>query len=178
MSGIIVGVNGLLRSGKSTFSGFLKMALERRLYEVRIVPFAEPLKKLCVEQFGWDGEKDQRGRRLLQVVGTDAGRAYNPRIWVDKWANRVTEIRRFAQKRFAVIADDCRFPNEAEIIHSLGGTVIQIDRSDHTPEMADHASEQPLPRESVDLFYSYPGGALEEMRAAAEKLAARLDGGQ
>ena len=48
-----------------------------------IISLAAPIKELAEEYFSWDGKKDKKGRRLLQVLGTEAGREYNENLWVD-----------------------------------------------------------------------------------------------
>jgi hypothetical protein len=74
---------------------------------------AKPLKDIAI-QMGWDGKKDKRGRRLLQNLGTECGRHYNPNMWTDKWLehyrNRTTSV---------VICDDVRFFNEASMLLSV-----------------------------------------------------------
>jgi len=58
----------------------------------KVLHFAEPVKEIAKTCFGWDGKKDERGRRLLQLIGTEVGRGYNPDIWVDKARNRLQRI--------------------------------------------------------------------------------------
>ena len=83
---IVIGLNGQFRHGKSFMAKYIQEEAQSQGLCVQIVSFADPLKDLCRREFGWDGEKDNKGRRLLQVVGTDAGRAYDENNWVNKWA--------------------------------------------------------------------------------------------
>ena len=82
---------------------------------------AREIKRIANEHFGWDGEKDEKGRRLLQVLGTEAGRMYNENIWVHKaidWFNQNCDLANRISIRPAtytvMIADDIRYPNEIE----------------------------------------------------------------
>ena len=57
------------------------------------------------------------GRRVLEVIGTEAMRTLNPNFWIDK----------VLEKRDIAICD-VRFPNEVEAIQKAGGVVIKIIR--------------------------------------------------
>ena len=87
----------------------------------------------------------------MQVIGTDGGRAYNERIWLDKWLSRVAEAENDGVD--VVIADDMRFWNEHGAIKGLGGYTISVIRFGEDgkeyrePSMGDrhnHPSEQGL----------------------------------
>jgi len=69
----IIGITGKAGSGKSTVAACLMAELRNRFYPARRLAFADPLKSIC-RQMGWNGVKDKRGRRLLQIIGTEAGR--------------------------------------------------------------------------------------------------------
>lgn len=189
----VVGICGMLRAGKSTFAEALVRRAEDRGIPVKLFPFAQPLKDIATNQFGWDGQKDERGRRLLQVLGTDAGRTYNPNIWVDKWVESVSDWARLRERPSLVLADDVRFDNEARTISRLpqvvttepvaegcqyvrGSFVVKILRADHNPGMTDHASEAGVSDDLVDLTYSFKGGAIDEIRDAAWGLMDRIFG--
>lgn len=121
-----IGICGPAGSGKSTLAGLLltqlhnedvaQVPLGEGLGAV-ILPLAGPLKDIA-RQMGWDGQKDERGRRLLQLLGTECGRqCIDPDIWVKRW-------RKIASGWRIVIADDLRYDNEANefdfIVH-VGG---------------------------------------------------------
>lgn len=171
MTKIVIGVSGGLHSGKTTFTECLRNAFLTRGKYLATIPFAAPLKELCRREFGWDGEKDERGRRLLQVVGTDAGRAYNPRIWVDKWVRSA-----LAQMGFdVVVADDCRFDNEAEAIHQMGGVTVRLLREGYeapADQHTNHESERGI--SSPDYEFTFRSGDTDGMQATAQALADAL----
>lgn len=68
---MIIGISGKAQHGKDTTATYLKSILEKRGCRVLVVHFADLLKFICKEYFGWNGEKDDEGRSLLQKVGTD-----------------------------------------------------------------------------------------------------------
>jgi len=137
---LVIGLCGYAQVGKTTTA----KALSDLIFSTRpvtIVSFAEPVKHIASESFGWDGKKDERGRKLLQMIGTDVGRAYNPDIWVDKWAVKVTGLTSLGT---CVIADDVRFQNEINMIKQMNGYVVRIlsttrgVRLDHPSENIEH----------------------------------------
>jgi hypothetical protein len=147
------------QSGKSTVAAML----EARGYVV--VPFAAALKAVArtmLQQLGlpadaideaMQGDKSTRVyhdvtcRRLLQTLGTEWGRnCLGQQVWVDCWRLQAS---RTLCRAHMVVADDVRFPNEADAIHDLGGEVWQIVRPG-APGAGSHASETGLPVDYLD----------------------------
>ncbi len=128
--------------------------------------FAGPLKRIAREQFGWDGEKDDRGRRLLQVLGTEAGREYDPDIWVKHLLKEVAPS--------GCVVTDCRFPNELDALRGAGFTCLRVWRSGVGPANA-HPSETALDSHAggFDLFdgHIYNDGSLEDLARSVRSLA-------
>ena len=117
---IIIGVCGDAGIGKTTVS----KSLEKYMSVAKIYPFAGPLKEMARE-IGWNGEKDEKGRKLLQVLGTEIGRqCISESIWEDKWRAQVGVAARDGVD--IMIADDVRFPNELALIRELAGVVIIV----------------------------------------------------
>jgi len=113
---VLIGLCGAAGSGKDSAAnllvrdhGFVRMA------------FADALKDIAYREFSWDGRKDARGRRLLQVLGTEAGRAYNPDIWIDRLRIRVAQPR-----EFSIVVPDVRFVNEANMVRAAGGYLVRV----------------------------------------------------
>jgi len=106
----------------------------------KVVPFAKPVKDFAF-QLGWDGKKDQKGRRLLQLIGTECGReCINKDIWIKHWSKTVKQY--FNDGMKIIIADDVRFDNEVDMIHRSHGYLIKVvGRSAATLEDLDHPSE-------------------------------------
>ena len=123
---LVIGLCGSIGSGKTAIAMEILFKACTGGNSAAICSMADPLKKLAVEHFGWDRKKDARGRILLQILGTEAGREYNKDLWVDKLDSRVKKY----SKETIVIVDDVRFDNEVEYIENSGGKVFYIDRGD------------------------------------------------
>lgn len=137
----VIGLSGPMCSGKSTIA----RAIFNCTQDVTLKPMAGPLKHVA-SIMGWDGKKDARGRRLLQTLGTQVGRRYNPDLWVNLWKQDLPS-------EGVVIVDDVRFINEADAIHDVGGKVFQVrGRAEVSAwkRFFGHASERGLPEHLID----------------------------
>ena len=107
----VILLSGKARSGKDT-------AAEAILKEYTGIPFAfaDDIKNIAYKHFGWHGEKDELGRKLLQDIGT-AGRNYNRDLWANKTVDRIQEWSR--DNQLAVVTDT-RYPNEIQRIKQIG----------------------------------------------------------
>ena len=116
----VIAIHGKMGSGKSTAAKYI-----RRHTMAVIKPFAKPIKDLAY-YIGWDGLKDTKGRRLLQLLGTEVGReCIHPNIWVDKWQESLEDTGSYV----VVICDDLRFQNEYAHLDTLKDvTLIHIVR--------------------------------------------------
>lgn len=63
-------------------------------------------------------------RKALQYWGTDVRRAFEDKYWV--WKTRKT-IDSLLVQGFTVVVTDGRFPNELDLIHSMGGLILRLD---------------------------------------------------
>jgi len=151
----IIGIHGPIGSGKTTSARMIRTLLPGTS---RILPFSAPLKRIAIEM-GWNGKKDAKGRKLLQILGTDVGRnLISPKIWVTKWNDQIYE-----KNVDYLIADDIRFKNELARIHELSGLTIKIKgRMGLSPTIPSHKSE----KEIEDKYFHYcidNSGTLEEL---------------
>lgn len=84
-------------------------------------------------------------RVFLQRLGTEWGRQrIHPEIWVEAWRHAVAAATReqIVLGCDLVVADDCRFENEAAAIRAMGGKVVRIERPGAgSASGASHASE-------------------------------------
>lgn len=142
---MLIGILGRINSGKDTVARELV-----ETYGFRQDSFASTLKDITAQIFGWDREllsggsaesrafreevdewwAEQLGmpnftpRLALQLIGTDVFRNnFHTDIWV------LSAMRRYKEGENVVISD-ARFPNEVQIIRSLGGHIIQVDRGE------------------------------------------------
>jgi len=162
---MIIGITGLAQSGKSTLAnilctrhGFVSIAL------------ADSLKNIAKEHFNWDGQKDSRGRRLLQLLGTEVGRTYDADLWVIKLQNKIA-IKR-AQGKLDIVVPDVRFQNEAQAIKSWGGFIVRLNGRGGLEGIAgQHVSELEMLSIVPDVSFGNDG-----LIEALEIFAAQLPG--
>lgn len=159
----VVAIGGALGSGKST----LARLIIKSFSNPRIVPFAYPLKKAAVD-LGWNGKKDKKGRKLLQLLGTEIGReCIDPDIWVNKWEAQRSKAKN--DLRDILIADDMRFQNEIDLILRVRGTTIKIIGRDSydDQEQRNHPSETGLANQYFDFVYDN-AGTIDDMQVFAK----------
>lgn len=129
---------------------------------VKNYSFAEPLKIIATELFGIDREKiygtdEQKNskthikwenmplskkkgkmtsREFMQYFGTNICRNIYQNIWTDALIKNIKN-----EEPLLAVIDDCRFENEVDAIHSIGGKVIRLTRNLYDD---DHDSEKAL----------------------------------
>jgi hypothetical protein len=116
-----IGFTGLSGSGKSYAATWFKLRTGGEIWS-----FAAEIKSIA-KAIGWNGEKDARGRKLLQDLGS-IGREYDRQCWVD-----------LMPTDRPLCIDDVRYINEAAAIRGAGGIIVRIVRPGLTP--MDHSSE-------------------------------------
>ena len=151
---MIIGVVGLIGSGKDTIADYLQ-----NIHQFRRESFAHALKYAVAQIFGWDREllegrtKESRAwreqvdtwwanrlnmpqltpRYVLQVWGTEVARvSFHDDIWIAALENKLRKT------KDDVVISDCRFPNEIKSIKNAGGIVIRVVRGPE-PEWYDAA---------------------------------------
>jgi hypothetical protein len=155
----LIGLVGNAGVGKDTAAEvFFRAGFDR-------VAFADPIKMLAVQHFGWNGVKDERGRKLLQDIGM-AGRAYDPDNWIRhmRWRNPI----RYGKP---AIITDVRFENEAQWIRRQGGKLVKIVRPDIP--VLQHLSE--TEQKSIACHYEVVNaGTVQDLHTLVEELIAQL----
>jgi len=141
---MIIGVCGLIGSGKDTIADYLV-----NIHEFRRESFANTLKDAVAAVFGWDrdmlegrtrssrewrehvdpwwshrlGIPTLTPRWVLQHWGTEVvRRAFHDDSWIASLENKLR------QRSDDVVISDCRFPNEIAAIRQAGGSVIRVRR--------------------------------------------------
>jgi hypothetical protein len=141
---MIIGICGLIGSGKDTIADYLQ-----NIHQFRRESFAHALKDAVAQVFGWDREllegrtKESRAwreqvdpwwatrlkmpnltpRYVLQVWGTEVARkSFHDDIWIASLENKLRKT------KDDVVISDCRFPNEIKSIKNAGGIVIRVVR--------------------------------------------------
>lgn len=156
----IICISGKAGAGKDTLAKCIELTLAEAGQRVLITHYADLVKYVCKTFFKWDGNKDEKGRTLLQKVGTDIVRSKDPNFWV----NFIEEILYFFQNEWdCVIIPDTRFPNEIQNLISAGHDVyhVRITRPIQGIAMTDkqksHSSETALDKYSYDYVIHNSG---------------------
>lgn len=168
----LIAFTGLPRSGKDAAAGYLV-----DVYHYQRAAFATPLKEAAAillgcplsRAEGWQGydreavmpEWGFSMRWFLQRLGTECLR---DQIAKDFWIKR---MRNSLSPNGAYVVTDCRFPNEVDLIHELGGTIIEIVRpglaaSAHVSDAGVKADWQVWNGEGVKELY----GCIESVLAS------------
>lgn len=139
--------------------------------------FAEPIKRMLATGLGLsqeqlDGREKQEPmpefggmtpRHLMQTLGYEWGRRMvHSDLWVDLWRQSVNCAGGL------IVVDDLRFPNEAQAVREMGGTVWRIIRPG-IPVM-DHASERCMAEIAVDLTLTN-GGSIADLERLVDAAA-------
>jgi hypothetical protein len=150
---MIIGICGLIGSGKDTIADYLQ-----NIHQFRRESFAHTLKDAVAAVFGWDREllegrtRESREwreqvdpwwtarlnmpvtpRLVLQVWGTEVARkSYHDDIWIASLENKLRKT------HDDIVISDCRFPNEIKAIKQVNGVVIRVIRGPD-PEWYDLA---------------------------------------
>lgn len=173
---IIVGIAGPAQSGKSTLAGELRRLVEFRGQKYRERPFAGPLKRMLAS-IGVDVSDLSKNapvpfldgsitpRVMMQTLGTEWGRSLLPDLWLRVWQHELDESAN------VVTVPDVRFDNEAELIRSLGGTIVHVIRKSTADMLAvpAHASEAGIRRQKGDIIFRNDRG-IEKMAALAANI--------
>lgn len=170
---MLIGLTGKKQSGKDTAANFL---VERGWVKIG---FADPLREClaamnpilditrscvtgkphytryrdAVGVLGYDKAKSSypEVRRLLQVFGTEVGRDIIGKYLGNPWL-QIADIRiqqALIEDKHVVISD-VRFPDEAELIHRLGGKVVRVYRDVTYHNEDSHRSESGISDSLVD----------------------------
>lgn len=139
--------SGKAQHGKDESAKILKQIIESHGKTALVISYADYLKHLARQYFGWDGNKDEKGRALLQNIGTEKVRTKFPNFWVNI-AIGVAQI--FEDDYDYVLISDCRYPNEIHRWLEEGYTVISthVTRLNFvnclTDNQKNHSSETSL----------------------------------
>ena len=147
-----VGLIGLAGSGKDTAAMALTACGWRRK------AFADKLKHIAYN-FGWDGNKDEKGRKLLQDLGM-AARRYNLEFWINQAYQSIQDVAP-EMARIPFVWTDVRFENEADFIRKRGGIIIRIKRPG---QLCDDIHESELNQFQIRADYEVVNaGTIEDL---------------
>jgi len=159
---ILIAGNGM-GAGKSTFANLLMttLASSRSI----LTHIALPIKLIASNVIGWNGNKDEKGRDLLQGIG-ELGRKYDQNCWA-RWIKDFYLPSCSNYPFDFVIIDDFRYPNERDVFQSsiLYDTVtVRIMRN--TAIRNGHISEESLDDYQFDYIIDNNGDLYDLERKA------------
>lgn len=169
----VVTISGAARAGKDCIAKELKELFEEDGYRVKIVHYADVLKMICTNQYGWNGEKDENGRSLLQNVGARF-RSVDQSVWV----NIMLQILKgFTADTDIVLIPDTRYRNEIIMLRDCpfleGPFTVKVERTGFdnglTEEQKAHPSENDLNDYRFNLVVKNDG-TLEDYLKKAHRI--------
>lgn len=174
----VIAISGKAQHGKDTTASFLKPMLEADGHKVLVAHYADLLKYICRQFFGWNGQKDEAGRHILQYVGTDIIRKKKPNFWVD-FLTSIIEL--FPDEWDYILIPDCRFPNEIEQLKNAGVDMMHLRivrenfKSPLSAEQQQHPSETALDMVEPD-YYIKNSGSLQDLQETIAQWLVNLNG--
>ena len=156
-------ISGKAGSGKDTLANLVQNVLFD-VYEEEcvIVHYADMLKHICKDYFFWDGNKDAKGRRMLQEVGTDIFRKMDNDYWVKIVIPIIKAIGEYNDIKY-VIVPDCRFRNEIDwLVNNFDTIHVRVIRpSSLTGQLSEHVSETDLDGVTPDYYIDNSGAVAD-----------------
>lgn len=170
-------ISGKAQHGKDTFAdGLAKFVSRMRCGKSTFVKmsFAAGIKDLAYS-LGWNGEKDEKGRALLQTIGNGA-RQYDENIWVKNLIAKLDVLDDNLRPPFVAVSD-CRHENEITYVKDWGEKngyavyTVRITRPDFDNGLTEaakaHVSEVALDAHDFDLFLRNDAPTAEEFQRDA-----------
>jgi len=190
---MIVGICGPINSGKDTVASVLCDE-----YNFLRVAFADSLKDFCLRMFpdlldeetlwGPSEKRTPECRHLLQQLGTDVARAFDPDVWVKHTMKRIALLQSEGLDALgrhnptkpgrSIVISDVRFPNEAKGIREQGGFLLSITRPQNydivgtKDDARTHASETSIFEIPSELFTAriVNNGTLDDLRTETKNI--------
>lgn len=151
----VILLSGKSASGKDYIANIMKEQFEKNGNKVLITHYADLLKYILKTFFNWNGKKDEKGRHLLQYVGTDVIRKQNPNYWVNFINDMITF---FSDEWNYILIPDARFPNEIEVIKNnpyVNTLTIRVNRTNYKSKLTEEQQQHPSETSLDDYKFDY-----------------------
>lgn len=182
---MLVGLTGRMGAGKDTVYKILSAKLKNK-ETIKRLAFGDAVKKSAYAIFGgekskyfgtqedkneklpfWEdklGEAYSTYRRIAQTFGTEICRNnIHKDIWVLALEPKIQEL---LKEGISVVVTDIRFDNEAKLIKSYGGLVVEVVNTNNNHAKDLHASEEGVSPNLIDL--QMVAGSLYELDQSVE----------
>lgn len=139
MKPLVILINGKARSGKDFLAELIK---EHNIKNVSILHNAAAVKTIAKNFFGWDGIKDEKGRRLLIDISNVAYN-YDDYFWERKTENNIIPL-----YDEIIVIPDFRYTKTNQYFRGKGYRVITVyiemdkDINDINNEVKNDLTEQ------------------------------------
>lgn len=141
---ILVAIAGAARAGKDTLAKTIQAVVPNTITMAFAYALKEETDLICRERFGISSfTQDEEEKKIIRPVLIEVGhgkRQADPLVWINKLAARIDSNLSLRN----IIITDCRYKNEADMIHDKGGIVIMVKR--------DTQADIPTERESLPLI--------------------------
>jgi len=183
---MLVALCGSIGAGKDTVGQIMA-----EHFGFRTMSFAAPLKDWTLQLFGelglerrhvWGTQADKAeplpqipgpdgtprtGRQILEILGTEGGRAVMPTLWTTLSIRRAQAFMAHGQ---SVVLTDARFPTEFDGVREAGGVVWEVVKVGGETGTSDHPSDRAwreLPKDGLIVARS---GDLDGLRLEVDQL--------
>ena len=160
-------IGGKAGSGKDTVAKIIK----ENFPKVRLLAFATRIKDIAYS-IGWSGEKDEKGRRLLQHIGA-VGREYNKNTWVNDVVYKLKSPMLNKNTNIFVITD-FRFPNEYQVLkENFPNSIYTICVTGRQANLGDENSKDISENSLNDFVFDFVidnSGSKEDLETNVVKL--------
>lgn len=154
---MILGIGGLATTGKTTSAVYL-----HDTYGFENFNFSDLLKEIAYK-CGWNGEKDEYGRKMLQELGDELRRIFGDDVFINHTTKRIKQHQEICKRNnleALVTVSDVRLLDEIDALKDLGASVILIERE---VEKLNHKTEKINEMKDHFNFVIDNNGTFEEL---------------
>lgn len=190
---MIIGICGQINTGKDTVADILCGE-----YGFLRVSFADPIKIFCLKMFpdllddkilwGPSPERTPKTRELLQQLGTEVARKFDPNVWVKHTFLRIQQLQKTGidpMNRLAptkpgrsVVIPDIRFLNEVQKLRKIKAHLIKLTRPGNyklagtKTSARKHVSETGIALIPSELFFTHinNNGSIKDLRSKIHEI--------
>lgn len=151
---IVIGFSGKAEHGKTTAANAYKKILNKTSLKTEIIPLAKRMKEQA-KMLGWDGEKDEKGRRLLQEISWPVKHYFGEDVYA-KWCYEQ------AKDLDILLIDDVRMMAEVNCFKQMekdgvidGFYLIRINRPNYKSKLTEEQLKDVSETQLDDYLFEY-----------------------